>query len=144
MHEVSDPAGFWIRVGSDILDTLLILVGINFLLSLLLGIPLGSESWLLLLLQFVYWVVLPVLWSGYTVGKSACGIRIVRMDGSDVRIGTMLIRQLVKGLGYTLTFGIGLIVSATMVAAREDKRSLHDFAAGTYVTYDAPTKNNND
>jgi uncharacterized RDD family membrane protein YckC len=31
--------------------------------------------------------------------------------------------------------GLGLIVSAIMVAAREDKRALHDFIAGTEVVY---------
>lgn len=30
----------------------------------------------------------------------------------------------------------GLIVSIFMVAMREDKRSLHDFIAGTEVVYD--------
>lgn len=38
-----------------------------------------------------------------------------------------------------LTLGIGLTISAIMVAIREDKRSIHDFIAGTYVTTDEPT-----
>ncbi len=35
-------------------------------------------------------------------------------------------------------FGIAAIVSAFMVGLREDKRSIHDFVAGTYVTYAEP------
>ena len=141
MYEVSDPAGFWVRLGAGILDGLLVLVVISFILSLILGIPLGSESWVLYLLEAAYYVVVPVVWAGYTIGKKALGIRIVRMDGSDVKIGNMLLRTFVAGLIYGITFGIALIVSVTMVAAREDKRSLHDFISGTYVTYNAPEEN---
>ena len=47
----------------------------------------------------------------------------------------MILRVLVGALIYGVTFGIGVIVSAFMVGMREDKRSIHDFVAGTYVTY---------
>ncbi|CFJ41051.1 RDD family [Mycobacterium tuberculosis] len=61
------------------------------------------------------------------------------MDGSQVGIGTMLLRVFVgMYLVYGITLGIGAIVSAIMVAAREDKRSIHDLIAGTYVTSNNP------
>ncbi len=50
----------------------------------------------------------------------------------------MILRVLLGGLIYGVTFGIGVIVSAFMVGMREDKRSIHDFVAGTYVTYRSP------
>ena len=53
-------------------------------------------------------------------------------------IGDMLMRVVVAGLIYAVTLGIAAIVSAFMVGLREDKRSLHDLIAGTYVTYNAP------
>lgn len=90
------------------------------------------------ILEMLYYLLLPVFWYGYTVGKRAVGIRIAREDGEKVGIGTMLMRDLVAGLVYVLTLGIGIIVSAFMVGLREDKRAIHDFVAGTYVTYDKP------
>jgi len=45
----------------------------------------------------------------------------------------MLLRDLVAGLVYSVTLGIAVIVSIFMVALREDKRSIHDFIAGTKV-----------
>ena len=59
-------------------------------------------------------------------------------DGTQVGFLTMILRVLVGGLIYGVTFGIGVIVSAFMVGMREDRRSIHDFVAGTYVTYALP------
>lgn len=90
------------------------------------------------LFNFLYMVIVPILWYGYTVGKRIMGIRIVRMDGKKLGIGTMLLRYLVAALVYAITLGIGFIVSAFMVGIRKDHRSIHDFIAGTYVTSNKP------
>ncbi|QQE76011.1 RDD family protein [Brevibacillus composti] len=134
---LSNPVGFWRRLGGSLLDGLII------------GVPLVLISWLITgslednfvanMLSTLYYVLVPVFWAGYTVGKKIVGIRIVKVDGSQVGIGTMLLRTIVgMGLVYGLTFGIGAIVSAIMVGVREDKRSIHDLIAGTYVTSDTP------
>ncbi|WP_442893634.1 RDD family protein [Bacillus sp. 2205SS5-2] len=134
--EVS-PAGFLIRLGAILLDSLFI----NLPLILLVGYVTGEYSdenpWVNLLF-LLYSVSVPIIWTGYTVGKRIAGIRIVKMDGSNVHLGTMLMRTLVSTLVYGLTLGIGIIVSAFMIGLREDKRSIHDFIAGTYVTYARP------
>lgn len=83
-------------------------------------------------------LIVPILWFGYTVGKRIMGIRIVRVDGKKLGIGTMLLRYLVAALVYAITFGIGFIVSAFMVGMRKDHRAIHDFIAGTYVTSNKP------
>ncbi|MXV41970.1 RDD family protein [Bacillus subtilis] len=51
---------------------------------------------------------------------------------------TMFLRVIVAGLVYGITFGLGLIASLILIAVREDKRTLHDLIAGTYVTYATP------
>lgn len=48
----------------------------------------------------------------------------------------MLLRMIVAAIIYGVTLGIAAIVSAFMVGIREDKRSIHDLIAGTYVTYE--------
>ncbi len=89
-------------------------------------------------MQLLYGLIVPVIWYGYTVGKRICGIRIVKLDGSNVGIGTMLLRDIVAGFVYVITLGIAVIVSGFMVIFRQDKRSLHDMIAQTYVTYQSP------
>ncbi|WP_150269740.1 RDD family protein [Paenibacillus tepidiphilus] len=125
-------AGFWIRFGAALLDGIII------------GIPLGVLSYIMTgdtgndtvsdIFTFLYSTLLPVFWRGYTVGKRLCGIQIRRVsDHSPPGIGTMLLRNVAAGIVYAVTLGIGVIVSAFMVGLREDKRSLHDFLAGTEV-----------
>jgi uncharacterized RDD family membrane protein YckC len=128
---VDNPVGFWARFGAILLDGLII------------GIPLSIISYLIVgnvdgdiytgLIEFLYYLVVPVLWSGYTIGKKILGIRIVKLDGSPPTFGTMLVRVLVGGLIYAFTLGIAVIVSAFMIGLRQDKRAIHDFIAGTYV-----------
>lgn len=131
-----NPAGFWARFAAGILDGLIIGIPLAIISYLLFGswdeTPITSFG------NLLYTLIVPVLWYGYTVGKKILGIRIAKMDGSKLGFGTMLLRVLVGGLVYGLTLGIAMIVSAFMVGIREDKRAIHDFIAGTYVTYDPP------
>ncbi|RCX18463.1 hypothetical protein DEU47_11528 [Bacillus sp. AG236] len=45
----------------------------------------------------------------------------------------MVLRVFIPGLMYGLTIGIVAIISFFMVVFRQDKRSLHDLMAATYV-----------
>lgn len=130
----NEAAGFWIRLGANLLDG--IIVGLP--LSIIVGIFTGDfeNDPIQKMLFALYALLVPVYWNGYTIGKRICGIRIRKFDFLEPPgIGTMLLRNLVAGIVYVLTLGIGIIVSAFMVALREDKRSLHDFIAGTEVVH---------
>lgn len=140
MQSTFDPAGFWVRLGATLIDGFVVLF-VTFLLSLIFNFPINDDSWQSGLIEFLYALTLPVLWYGYTVGKKVCGIRIARIDGEKLHIGNMLLRIVVAGLLYALTLGVGFIVSVVMVGVREDKRAIHDFVAGTYVTYNPPDRN---
>ncbi|MGO4886960.1 RDD family protein [Anaerobacillus sp. MEB173] len=137
---VHRPAGFWIRFGAILLDT--IILGItSFFIASIIGLTDKQSDTFHGFIEFFYSLLLPVFWYGYTIGKRICGVRICKVSGENVTIGTMLMRNLVAGLVYVITLGIGVIVSLFMVIFREDKRSLHDLIAGTYVTYDKPDEN---
>ncbi|MBD2869061.1 RDD family protein [Paenibacillus arenilitoris] len=132
-----DPAGFWIRFGASILDALI--VGVPLAIIALVFTGGTGEEYVTDILSFLYTLLTPILWNGYTIGKRICGIRIVKVsDGQPPGLGTMLLRNVVTGLIYAITLGIAFIVSAIMVGVREDKRSIHDFIAGTEVVYDGP------
>ncbi|MFD3447410.1 RDD family protein [Microbacteriaceae bacterium 4G12] len=130
------PASFWSRAGASILDGLVFLIPI-FIIASIIGIEIGSkfsESWKVQAVQALYMAILPVVWHGYTVGKRAADIHVVKRDGSAVGFGTMLLREFVgKWLLGTFTFGIVPIISIVMVAVRPDKLAVHDMIAGTIV-----------
>mgnify|MGYP003516426765 FL=1 len=137
---MTNPAGFWVRLLANILD------------SLVIGIPVGTVAYIATgswenedfstPLSILYSILIPILWYGYTVGKRIMNVRIVKVDGSKLGIGAMLMRVIVAGLIYVVTLGIAAIFSVFMIGLRQDKRSLHDLIAGTYVTYNAPGDEN--
>ena len=133
---VSNPAGFWKRLGASLLDGIIIAIPSTLIAFLIAGD--ADDNVISTSLSFLYTLIVPAVWAGYTVGKRALGVRIVKLDGSNVTIGTMALRTLVGGLIYAVTLGIGVIVSAFMVGIREDKRAIHDLIAGTYVTGNKP------
>lgn len=136
---MSNIAGFWIRLAGILLDAVLITIIVSAGLVLF-GLDSSDravqtgES----IFSLLYFVLVPAIWYGYTAGKRMMGIRIAKTDGSNVTIGTMLLRYVVTGFIYGLTLGIAVIVSIFMVALRQDKRAIHDMIAGTYVTYNKP------
>nr|WP_154894276.1 RDD family protein [Paenibacillus xylanexedens] len=129
-------AGFWIRLGASILDGIIIALPLMVIAGLITG-NFDSDEPIAQILSALYSILLPTFWYGRTLGKRICGIRIQRYDTHEPPgIGTMLMRVIVAGLVYGITFGIGFIASVIMVAVREDKRALHDFIAGTEVVWD--------
>ncbi|USK72965.1 RDD family protein [Peribacillus frigoritolerans] len=133
---MSDSVGFWKRLFAGVLDGIIVSAPLAIIFGVITG-DWENENFSTLF-NFLYMVIVPILWYGYTVGKRIMGIRIVRMDGKKLGIGTMLLRYLVAALVYAITLGIGFIVSAFMVGIRKDHRSIHDFIAGTYVTSNKP------
>lgn len=136
VHSITQPAGFWIRLGANLLDTIIVMLPLSIISYFITGDWDGDVF--TSVISLLYSLLLPVFWSGYTIGKRIAGIRIAKVNGGKVGFGTMLLRIIVASLVYGITLGIALIVSAFMVGLREDKRAIHDFIAGTYVTYDKP------
>ncbi|MFC6038880.1 RDD family protein [Paenisporosarcina macmurdoensis] len=137
---MTNPAGFWVRLLASIVDSLVISIPLGIIAYILTG-NWDNEN-LSGTISAIYSILLPIIWYGYTVGKRMMKIRIVKVDGSKLGIGAMLMRVVVAGLIYIVTLGIAAIVSGFMVGLREDKRALHDLIAGTYVTYNAPGDEN--
>ncbi|WP_066174385.1 RDD family protein [Bacillus marinisedimentorum] len=135
-----NPAGFWVRFIALIIDGIILSIAAE-ILNAALGLDVNvteGERGVHGIIELLYAIIVPAIWAGYTIGKKATGIRIVKMDGSNVTFLTMLMRYLVGGIVYALTLGIGVIVSAFMIGMRSDKRAIHDFIAGTYVTRNSP------
>lgn len=130
---MKERAGFGIRLIASLIDALFI--GLVGLLTMTLFQYETMENPLMGPVETLYYLLVPVLWSGFTVGKKIVGIKIKREDGKKITLMTMLLRNIIAGLVYAFTLGIAMIISAFMVGLREDKRSIHDLIAGTYVSY---------
>lgn len=135
--QVVSPAGFWARLAALFIDAIIIGVP-GYLLGIAFSENMGEFSiinFLISTISLLYYLVLPVMWDGQTIGKKALGIRIKKLNGAKVGFGTMFMRYVIGYMVYGITIGIAFIVSILMVAFGRQKRSVHDFIAGTYVGY---------
>ena len=113
-------AGFWIRFASAFIDLLLVGVVVRAM----------SMDNALPAIAIVYQGLLVGLWNGQTLGKKACGIKVISMDGRPCSVPQAFGRALAKLLS-AFTLMIGYI----MVGFDRHKRALHDHVAGTLHVY---------
>ncbi len=110
-----------------------------------------------ILLILIYFVLLPKVWNGQTIGKKILKLKVVSNTGEKVTIVQYLIRNmLLNGLAQMILLVLFLyllpnsmyfifssiltfiqlilvIISSFMVLYRKDKRGLHDIFSGTNV-----------
>jgi uncharacterized RDD family membrane protein YckC len=135
------PASFITRAMGGMLDFLvivavfvaaLIIGGIWFFENAMLGEDIATVVYILV--NVAVMVAIPVtvetLSRGRSLGKLACGIRVVRDDGGPVRFRHALVRALVGVIELWLTFG-GIAAIASLANAKGKR--LGDIAAGTYA-----------
>jgi uncharacterized RDD family membrane protein YckC len=136
-------AGFWIRFAAIIVDALILLpltvamqlmIGMSF--AQIIGLESGSimmliVSQLLGLATGVAYEVAFVGRFGATLGKMACGIRVIMPGGGKVSYLRALARYFAKLLNM-LTIYIGYV----MAAFDPVKRGLHDRICNTLVVYE--------
>lgn len=110
-----------------------------------------------ILLILIYFVLLPKVWNGQTVGKKILKLKVVSNNNENVTIVQYLIRNmLINGLAQMILILLSLyllpssmyfifssiltfiqlilvIISVFMILYRKDKRGLHDIFSGTKV-----------
>jgi uncharacterized RDD family membrane protein YckC len=127
--EVPDRAcaGFWIRVGAQLIDGLL--VGALFLVVwVLVG---GRNSPIYLVWLLLAWLYFPLMESSRkqgTIGKSVCGLAVTDTSGRRISFLRAVARMLAKILS-----GAVLDLGYVMIGFTRRKQGLHDLIAGTLV-----------
>lgn len=131
-------AGFWIRVVANFIDTVILGLILIFV-ALLLG-PSGfatlrepSSAGLLLSMTVIggsifYQSVSVAIW-GATPGKLALGLRVVRSNGAQLNFGRSVARAAAFMVDVMVPFSVGFLIAAF----DRQKRTLHDYMAGTRV-----------
>lgn len=148
--------GFWIRFGARIIDGFVLMAPILILAAVLIPnlIRAGNQASnpalnpafaavtltafvLFFLALIAYEVVMLKNW-GATVGKMACGLRVVRADGRSlgwgVSFGRFFMWNIVTG-GIPYLNMILMVTSAIMAGVDSEKRALHDRVCDTRVVY---------
>ena len=111
-------AGFWIRMGALLIDTILIGIIIEILDS-------PDQLWLIALAGYG-----ALMWKlkGTTIGGLVCGLKVVRRDGAEINWDTAIVRALGCFLSM-IVVGLGFL----WIVFDEDRQAWHDKIAGTLV-----------
>jgi uncharacterized RDD family membrane protein YckC len=141
-------AGVGIRFGGRLVDGLVFLVPFLIVAALVLPKLLrtaGSKptmfngSFFVTVLVFsLFYEVLMLRYWGATLGKMACGLKVVRADGSGLGWGVSFGRYFMYNVvinSIPFVNWILLITTAIMAGTDEQKRGLHDRVCDTRVIY---------
>lgn len=133
------PAGFGVRLLVDLFDFFILTVPISLFLFWVKGEHSydWTSGWTWQIIYTLYLMSVPLVWSGYIIGKRIFKIKVKRTDEDKLTLKNMFLREVVgKFIVVYFTVGLSSIVSVFMVICRKDKRAVHDLIAGTYVSYE--------
>lgn len=140
-ENITGYAGFWIRVGAALIDTVLLLMVTMPLLFAIYGwdywdleetgLVAGPADFLISWVAPAVGAIAFWVYRQATPGKMMLGLRVIdARSGASLRVSQAILRY----LGYylaTIPLGIGII----WVALDERKQGWHDKMAGTLVVY---------
>ena len=112
-------AGFWIRFLAALIDTCIV--------GAVAGV-LGEGPFVIV--SILYQGILIGKWNGQTLGKKACGIKVISSDGRPCGVGQAFGRAAAK-----IISGLILFIGYLMIPFDDQKRGLHDHMARTLHVY---------
>ena len=147
--------GFWMRFCARVGDSFVLVVPILILAAVLIPNLLRSRGnapspadpifaifgltfFLLFFLGVIFYEVLMLRYWGATVGKMACGLKVVRSDGRSLGWGVSFGRffmwnVVTSGVPYLNL--VLMTVSGIMAGVDQEKRAIHDRVCDTRVIY---------
>ena len=149
-------AGVWVRTAGNLIDIVAMVAPVTLIIFVIVGFEdcvnavlayldpdqeavAGSFEvlqWIGSIVLAAITVVLWVNWDGRTPGKKLMRIKIVSYpDYQTFSYGIATLRMLLHLTG-ALTFFLGYVIMAVMIASREDKRAYHDLISRTCVIHD--------
>jgi uncharacterized RDD family membrane protein YckC len=152
--------GFWIRFGARFIDGLIFMVPTLIFASVLIpnliragrqaGNPASAPPipaflgfgfftfFLVLLLAGGCYEILMLRYRSATLGKMACGLKVVRPDGRSLSWGVCVGRFFMWNVvtaGIPYLNSVLMLVSSIMLGVDDEKRALHDRVCDTRVIY---------
>ena len=132
-------AGFWMRFAAAIIDSVIVVVGLVFVLAVRVFSPfyfVGFLNFVEYLFYLVVFFALPLLYyvlltglRGQTLGKMALGVKVIGEDGQAPGLGYAALRETVGKIVSTIALFLGFL----WIAWEPGKRGWHDYIAGTHV-----------
>jgi uncharacterized RDD family membrane protein YckC len=119
-------AGFWVRFAALLVDGLVLLIP-TFIINMITG-----KEFFGTILMWIYMIYM-INTKQATLGKMAVGIKVISLDGTNLSLGKIVLRETLGKFISGIILGIGYI----MAGFTEKKQGLHDMMASTVVVYDS-------
>ncbi len=149
--------GFWIRFGARFIDGLIFMVPLAIFFAVLIPNLLRTKEpptpdqingvfmpfailsfFLITFLAGGAYEILMLKYRSATLGKMACGLRVVRSDGRSLNWGVCFGRFFMWNIvtsGIPYLNSVLMLVSSIMLGVDDQKRALHDRVCDTRVIY---------
>ncbi len=150
--------GFWIRFGARFIDGLVFMVPALIFAAVLIPnlirsrnqagnpasapnaafVAFGITFFVLIFLGGACYEILMLKYRSATLGKMACGLKVIRSDGSSLSWGVCFGRFFMWNIvtsGIPYLNSVLMLVSAIMLGVDDEKRALHDRVCDTRVIY---------
>jgi uncharacterized RDD family membrane protein YckC len=127
---MSAKVGFWIRSSAFCLDLAAVWGGVTLLVVVARGLNAYVPRELCLLLVAIIYFVGLTAYRGQTLGKLACGLRVVSNHHDSLPFSRTLVRET---LGKLLS-GVPFLLGYLWAGLSKSKRGWHDYVAGSQVT----------
>ncbi|WP_020059358.1 RDD family protein [Bacillus sp. 123MFChir2] len=88
---------------------------------------------LVCVLMALYFIVLPFMWNGYTLGKKFTRTKLVSLTKEKLTLGILTMRFFVLLIPNILFLGIPIICNVYMMLFRSDNSGFHDLIVKTKV-----------
>ena len=151
-----EVAGLGVRLGAQMIDIVLTLLGVGALV-LLCGQIFGGGLWLLALaslsfffVRIPYYVLTELIWNGATLGKRMLGLQVISADGRTLSVYSVVARNLTKeaevflpilflivnfqqDIASAIISGLVTVVALLVPVLNKKKQRIGDIVAGTVV-----------
>ncbi|MFB6432221.1 RDD family protein [Bacillus thuringiensis] len=140
------PALVMNRIGASLIDMFLISVMYGAVVAIMTGnysvmfkrfnISLGDFRYdfaVVFILMAIYFIVLPFIWNGVTLGKKVTRIKLISLKSEKLTLQTLIIRFFVVLLPNVLLLGIPLICNVYMMLFRKDNCGFQDLITKTKI-----------
>ncbi|MDD3043404.1 MAG: RDD family protein [Methanosarcinaceae archaeon] len=129
-----DYAGFWIRLGARLIDSIIVYILFMALAELVPWLSQGETltemmyfSAVNLLVGILYYAGLEGSSMQASIGKQVFKLKVIDKTGKQLSMPKALLRSVTKEIG------IMFLVGGLMVGFTDKKRGLHDMVANTFV-----------
>jgi uncharacterized RDD family membrane protein YckC len=148
--------GFWVRFGARFIDGLIFMVPVLIFLAMLMPnlirakgqAPIDPNTmfaafgfvtfFVVLFLAGGCYEILMLKYRSGTLGKMACGLKVIRSDGRSLSWGVCFGRFFMWNVvtsGIPYINSVLMLVSSIMLGVDDEKRALHDRVCDTRVIY---------